>query len=130
LILTRLIRLGLAIAFLATAQMGIAVQAHALCDTSQSAAEHDSDSHQHSSAAVDPSAGVEAQKGDDDGGARDGKSGGMVLPCHGGIGCPGCAVAAETLLRSPSAIAIVFRHSPVSGQSAESDHKLRPPKFS
>jgi hypothetical protein len=131
---TRLIRFALAILFLASTTIGAGAGAHAACDQIGGAADHASHGHSHDA--------TSHQHGDapmtDDGGVSDdlGKAGSQPgsstagTNCHGGVGCPGCVSVAAPDLPAPSAHQIAFRPTAESGQSAEPDTQLRPPKAS
>ena len=123
--LSRLIRLALAVLFVASTTLSVVASAHAACeentgiDSSQAA-------HNHTPTAA---ASHHDESGGDDGGSMDDSSRAGTT-CHGNAGCPGCVPVTAPALPLLSVTAIAFRPAAESGQSAEPDTRLRPPKFS
>jgi hypothetical protein len=123
--LARFIRLALAILFLTATTISVVADAHAACELDTGV----SDQADHSHPAPTSSHHHSEEPTADEGGAVDDAAAAGVT-CHGTAGCPGCVSASGPTLPSPSATLIVFRPTAESGQSAEPDSQLRPPKFS
>jgi hypothetical protein len=123
--LSRLIRLALAVLFVASTTLSVVASAHAACEENTGVTDPSAHSH-----AASASSSHHDETGKDDGGAMDDAGGAAGTTCHGNAGCPGCVSPTASALPSLSVTPIAFRPTAESGQSAEPDTQLRPPKAS
>lgn len=124
----KLVRLALALLFLASTTIGVTAGAHAGCEQQvgvAAGADHAAQGHAHDAASQQHDHAPVSDKGD-----LDDKRSAAGATCHGGVGCPGCTAATGPALPSPASMPITFRPTAENGQSAEPDSQLRPPKVS
>jgi hypothetical protein len=124
--MNHVLRLILALAFLASGTLGAVAGTHGFCDQASGASQH-----KHDAPAEPVNLDADLAKKD----ASDSQSSGEVADfgarCHtGGSGCPGCVTPAEQAFYNPVVMKAAYHHPPVSGQSADLTANRRPPKFS
>jgi hypothetical protein len=126
----RLLRLIIAIAFLASGTVGAAADAHALCDQATNT-HHEKHEHDIPSGSLSLHTDADIAEKDSSGTWPDGATADPEANCHtGGLGCPGCVTPQEQVLHSPVSMKDSFYHTATSGQSAEQWASRRPPKLS
>jgi hypothetical protein len=124
--MNHVLRLILALAFLASGTFGAFSETHGFCDQASASSQH-----KHDAPAEPVHLDADLAKSD----ASDSQSPGEVADfgarCHtGGVGCPGCVTSAEQALYDPVVMKAAYHHPPVSGQSADQTANRRPPRFS
>lgn len=128
--MNRVLRLIIAIAFLASGTFSAMAEAHALCDGATNA-QHDGHQHNVPSGTFSQDPDADISEKDPSGTWPDGAATDPEASCHtGGLGCPGCVTPQEQTLLSPAATKDAFRYAATSGQSAEQTANRRPPKLS
>jgi hypothetical protein len=128
--MNRVLRLIIALAFLASGMFGAMAEAHALCEQATNT-QHAQHEHDIPSGTFSLHADADVAEKDPSGLWPDGAAGDPEASCHtGGLGCPGCVTPQEQGLLSPVTMKDVFHHTAISGQSAELTANRRPPKLS
>jgi hypothetical protein len=126
--MNRVLRLIIAIAFLASGTFSVVAEGHALCDQATNA-QHEG--HQHDGPGGPLSLDADVSEQDPSGTWPEGAAADPEANCHtGGFGCPGCVTPQEHALLGPVPMKDAFYHAAISGQSAELTANRRPPKHS
>jgi len=120
------LRLILALAFLASGTFGAVAETHGACDQAAATSQH-----KHDAPAEPVDQDSDLAKKDASDSQAPGEAADFGARCHtGGVGCPGCVTPLQQALYKPTVMKTTFHHPPVSGQSADQTANRRPPKFS
>jgi len=129
-LMNHVLRIFLAVVFLASGTFGAFAETHGLCDQA-TATQHHQHQHDVPSNAAGIDADAEASQKTPAAPENGTATADLVAQCHtGGLGCPGCVVPAEHALADPASAKTAYFHAAVFGESADQAGNRRPPRLS